>query len=300
MDESISKSFDIILNKLNGWWVATVAILPNLLLATVIFVTFLFLARFVKGFIIRILPRISGSGKHAISSLFSNIAYIIVMAVGLFITLNILNLNQAVTSLLAGAGIIGLVLGFAFQDLSANFISGIFIALKRPFRLGETVETNGYMGNIEDIQLRTTTIRTFQGLHLMIPNKDIFQKPMINYSRSSERRIELAFTISPEKDIKLVIELCKQAVNKLDYIVKQKPVEVYFTGFADNTLKVAVWFWIYNHKPPGFMVAQNDAIMNIILTLAKHDITIVTPVTFTEQRKQAFEAIVKEKISKNH
>jgi small conductance mechanosensitive channel len=289
---------DILLHKLDAWWVKTVALLPNLLLAILVGVLFFALARFVKRFTFRVIPKISG--KHTISSLFSNLCYMLVILVGLFTTLSILNLDQAVSSLLAGAGIIGLVLGFAFQDLSSNFISGLFIAFKKPFDVGQTIETNGFMGNIEDIQLRTTTIRTFQGLHLMIPNKDIFQKPITNFSRSDKRRIEIEFSLSPDYDLRKVHNLCKEAVEKLDYIIKEKPVEVYYTGFGDNVIKVAVWFWIFNHKPPGFMVARNDAILNMVELLGQNKIDLIMPVTFAEQKKEAFEKMAENKIEENH
>jgi small conductance mechanosensitive channel len=298
MNHNFSDWTEIIIHKLNTWWVTLIANLPNILLATIVGVTFYFLAKFVKRFTYKIMPRLLG--KHTINSLFSNVAYMIVLLLGMFISLNILNLNQAVTSLLAGAGIIGLVLGFAFQDLSANFISGIFIAFKRPFNVGDAIETNGYIGNIEDIQLRTSTIRTGQGLHLMIPNKDIFQKAITNYSKSDQRRIEIEFSMSPDHDLRKAKELCKQSVDVLDYIVKEKPVEVYYTGFGDNVIKVAVWFWIYNHKPPGFMVARHDAIVNIVERLAQNEITLIMPVTFTEQKKKAFEDLAEEKIIDNH
>ncbi len=300
MNYSVSESLEIVFEKLNNWWRSLIAILPNLLLAILVIIGFIFLARYIRKFTLRIMPKMSGSEKHSIDALFANMSYVLILSIGIFISLNILNLNKTVSSLLAGAGIIGLVLGFAFQDLSSNFISGIYIAFKRPFDLGETIETNGYTGNIEEIQLRSTTIRTSQGLHLIIPNKDVFQKPILNYSRTTERRVELSFSISPEHDPRQILSLCKLAVEQLSYIAKDQPVEVYYTAFADNMVKVAVWFWIYNNKPPGFMVAQNDAIVNIIQELGKQNIPLITPVTFTEQKKQAFEGIVKEKIQENH
>ncbi len=287
---------EIVTNKLLAWWVTLIANLPNILLATVVAIGFIFLARFIRKFTSKTIPKLVG--RRSINSLFSNVAYMIVVLLGLFITLNILNLNQAVSSLLAGAGIIGLALGFAFQDLTANFISGIYIVIKKPFVVGQTIETNGFIGNIEDIQLRSTTIRTFQGLHLLIPNKDIFQKPLVNYSRSQERRIEFEFAISPDHDLKVVSDLCRNAVNQLEYIVKTKPVEVYYIGFGDNLIKIAIWFWIFNQKPPGFMVARNEAIMNIMGSFSQHKIMLITSEALLKQNEA--DALIKDKATDNH
>src|SRR5690606_28863708 len=115
------------------------------------------------------------SDTPALSGLLSSIGYLAIFFVGISIALDVLQLDKAVSSLLAGAGIIGLALGFAFQDLTANFISGIYITFRRPFEVGHQVETNGFTGTVENIELRSTTLRTIDGLHVIIPNKDIFQ-----------------------------------------------------------------------------------------------------------------------------
>jgi small conductance mechanosensitive channel len=180
--------------------------------------------------------------------------------------------------LLAGAGIVGLALGFAFQDLTANFISGVFIAFRKPFEVGETVETNGFIGNIEEIHLRTTTIRTFQGLHLLIPNKEIFQKLMINHSRTDERRIEIEFSISLENDLELTQRVAKEAIQKLSYLHKEKQIEFYFTGLQDNSIRVAIWYWIYNRLPPGFMVARHEGIVLVMKAFSQNNISVVIPI----------------------
>lgn len=190
--------FSLIESKLHRWGVFMIKMLPNFLLALIILFVFIFLGKFIRKFIERVILRISKS--ESISGLTSAFIYSIIVVVGIMVALNVLKLDKAVTSLLAGVGIIGLALGFAFQDLTANFISGTFIAFKRPFEVGHVVETNGFVGTVEDIQLRATKMRTFAGLRVVIPNKDIFQKPIINYSLTSRRRIELDFLILNKAD----------------------------------------------------------------------------------------------------
>ncbi|MBC7849826.1 MAG: mechanosensitive ion channel [Chitinophagaceae bacterium] len=267
----------ILQNKLDNWWLRFITSLPNILLALIIIVVFVFVAKWVRKLAYKLTIRMSG--KDSVSGLFSTMAYVIILFIGLFFALDILGLDKTVSSLLAGAGILGLVLGFAFQDLSSNFVSGFFIALRKPFEVGQTVETNGYMGNIEDIQLRSTTMRTFQGLHVMIPNKDIFQKPMINYSRTQERRIELSVNISSDSDLRLAEKSVFEAMSTITYLHKERKPEVYFTDFKEASIVMAVWFWIYNHEPPGFMVARHDAIIQITDSLHNAGILIVAPVT---------------------
>lgn len=285
---------DIWFSLVEGWYAASVKFLPNLLVALITLTVFIVLGRFIRKVIYQIITRLSG--KRSVSTLFSTVVYVIIFALGLFAALDILHWNKAVSSLLAGAGIIGLVLGFAFQDLSANFIAGIFIAFKRPYEVGHTVETNGYMGNIEEIQLRSTIIRTFHGLHLMIPNKEIFQKPMINYSLTEDRRIDLEFSVYMDQDLSFATQIMREAVEKIEYLVKERPVECYFTGFGQNLVKVLVCFWIFNQRPPGFMVARHDAIANIIRTCQEHDISLVIPISHADMDKSMFSKIIDDKL----
>lgn len=263
----------IIYNKLSHWGISFIAMLPNIVLASLVLVLFIFLGKFLKSVSYKILHRLSG--KESISRLFSAVASLLIVIIGLFIALKILNLNQAVSTLLAGAGIIGLALGFAFQDLTANFISGIFMIFKRPFEVGEVLETNGYTGTVEDIQLRTTTIYTYQGLHLILPNKDIFQKPIINHSRSEDRRIEFTFSIPVAQDLDKVTKVSIEALEKLDFLTKNKPVQVFYTEIGDTTVKIVIWCWIPFHQKPSFMEGRHQAVLSLIKTYKEQGIIAV-------------------------
>ncbi len=275
---------NILLQKLQQWYVLFIKMLPNIVLAIVMMAIFIFAAKFLRRLTSKIMLRLSGkaSGTYVVST----IVYLTTIFVGLFFALDILQLDKAVSSLLAGAGILGLALGFAFQDLSSNLISGIYITFKKPFEVGHTVETNGFIGNIEDIQLRSTTIRTFSGLHLMIPNKDIFQKPMINYSLTPYRRIEINMAVSIDSDLEKVVTISREAVEKIDYLFKEKPVEVYYTDMGEGSVKISVWLWISNHLPPGFMVARHDALINLASTYKQHNISLIAPITLQNIKTQ--------------
>lgn len=266
---------EIFQEKLQGWWIALLRALPNILLGLAVMLIFILLARGFRKVLYKILQRFSI--KSSVSSLSVTIVQIVILFIGLFFTLDILHLNRAVSSLLAGAGIVGIILGFAFQDITSNFISGIYIAFKKPFDVGHTVKTNDFIGNVEKIQLRTTTIRTFSGLHLMIPNKDIIQKPMINYSLTLERRIELEFFIDHQTDLDEAYKAVYRGISRLPYLYPGKAAEVYFNDITYTAIKMSVWFWIDNHAPPGYMVARNDAIRNIVNALKERDILLVSP-----------------------
>jgi small conductance mechanosensitive channel len=269
---SISNWLGLVYHKVARWWVALIKMIPNILLALIILLVFYFLARLVKNLLFRLLHR--ASGKEAISSFVATVTNMIIFFVGVFIALNILKLESAVASLLAGASIIGLAVGFAFQDLTANFISGAYIAFRKPFEVGDLIETNSFLGNVEEINLRSTTIRTFEGLHVLLPNKEIFQKAIINYSRTAERKIELTFTIPQKGNLQEIKDKMLSKVSEMKTLHGSKPPEFYYTAPDGNNVKGVLSIWIQNHEPPGYLEARHRAL--ILATEVLKETGIVT------------------------
>lgn len=264
------KWFDIIEDKLVRWILFIIRMLPNFILAMLVMALFIILARFVRKVVTKISHRFSKS--ESISGLTSAVMYTLLIVVGIMISLNILKLDKAVTSLLAGVGIIGLALGFAFQDLTANFISGAFIAFKRPFDVGHVVETNGFVGTVEDIQLRATKMKTFSGLHVIIPNKDIFQKPIINYSLTDARRIELEFMILNKGDLDALQKSLEQMLQENRTHGLVNGTHVYFSQIEDPKLKLYVSVWTTAIDPNAFMKARNEVIKSVVKILKERQV----------------------------
>ena len=270
----LSRWTTLIFDKLEGWTTTFIKMLPNLVLAFIVVAAGYFLSKLVRNISTKVTQRISNS--DSVSSVVSVILQTLTMFFALTIALNILGLDKAVASILAGVGIIGLALGFAFQDLSSNFISGLYMAFRRPFEIGDKVETNAFVGTIEKIELRSTTMSTTAGLHVIIPNKDIFQKPIINYSRSENRRVELAFTLPNTTDLGLAESIVRKALEQLNGSAKE--IEFYYTGIEDPKIKLSVSFQIDNQQPKSFMVQRHNAILAIHRELGENNLVkIATP-----------------------
>jgi len=270
----LSRWTTLIFDKLEGWTTTFIKMLPNLVLAFIVVAAGYFLSKLVRNISTKVTQRISHS--DSVSSVVSVILQTLTMFFALTIALNILGLDKAVASILAGVGIIGLALGFAFQDLSSNFISGLYMAFRRPFEIGDEVETNAFVGTIEKIELRSTTMYTTAGLHVIIPNKDIFQKPIINYSRSENRRVELAFTLPNTTDLGLAESIVRKALEQLNGSAKE--IEFYYTGIEDPKIKLSVSFQIDNQQPKSFMVQRHNAILAIHRELGENNLVkIATP-----------------------
>ena len=264
----------LIYTEIATWGRTAVRYVPRLALAILLLMLFTFLARWISRLVVRGFDRFSDN--HSVINLTGAVVRVMVVAVGLFIALSILNLDKAVTSLLAGAGVVALAVGFAFQDLTANFISGTMIALTRPIQVGDMVDTNGFTGTVLDIKLRSIVLDNGQGQTIEIPSKDVFQKAVTNYSRTGERRLEVSYGISYLDDLAKAQQLAVRAVQALPFVQTDKPVEVYYRAFTLDNVQGYVWFWINQSKttPPS---ATSEAIKAIKTAFDQNDILMMYP-----------------------
>lgn len=272
-----SNAFDLIYSKINSWIESAINMFPNFIVSVIILLLFFLAAKYIKKWFKRGFDKIYGAS--AVINLFSNVVYLSILATGLFVALGILKLDKAVTSLLAGVGIVGLALGFAFQEIAANFISGIILSVNKPFVMGDIIEVNDNFGIVENLSLRTTSIRTFQGQKLLIPNKIIFQNTITNYTENGKRRIDLKVGVSYGDDLEKVQKVTIDAINGLDDIIKEEEVQFFFTEFADSSINFVVMFWTdYLRAHSEYMQAQHKAIMAISKAFKENDISIPFPI----------------------
>jgi small-conductance mechanosensitive channel len=267
---------DLVSEKLTVWFEALVKLLPNIILAAVILVLGLYIAKYIRKITTKLFSKISNN--LTLNNLFSTVIYFSVIGVLLFTVLSILQLDKAVTSILAGAGILGLGLAFAFQDIAANFISGIFISFRKPIRVGDIVEIGDYMGKIQEVNLRDTVIETFRGQIVIIPNKEVFQNPIENYSHLKKRRFDLSVGVSYGDDLDKVQEITLNAVKDIEGLSKVDEVKVFFTEFGDSSINLSVRMWISNPDQPIYNLVGSEAIKRIKKAYDANDIMIPFPI----------------------
>lgn len=276
MEISLDKPLEKVSGKIEAWLEAFVAMLPNMAVAILLFILFLLLAKLAQKIFIKLFDK--ASDNRALENLFSTVIYYSVLGVGLFIILGILKLDKTVTSLLAGVGVVGLALGFAFQDVAANFVSGIILAFRKPFTIGDIVEVTGIMGKVARTNLRVTVIETFQGQEVYIPNKDVLQNPITNFSVLGERRIDISVGVSYGDDLKKVKELTLNAIRNLDGVIRKDDIIFDYQEFGDSSINFNIRFWIDYPDQPGYLTMKDAAIMEIKQVFDENDITIPFPI----------------------
>jgi small conductance mechanosensitive channel len=146
--------------------------------------------------------------------------------------------------LLAGLGIFGFALGFALQDVSKNFISGLLLLIQKPFSVGETVQIDQYTGKVRDIQLTSTELETLDGQIVMIPSALVFTNPIVNISRATSRRIELSIGVAYNSDLEKVRQVALAAIAKVTGLKEDPPPVVNFNNFGSYAIQMTLYFWI--------------------------------------------------------
>lgn len=272
----VDEVYKLLSEKLESWIEGGITLLPNIVVAFLIAILFGIIAKVVGNVVGKLMRRTFESRQ--IAGLLTSIIKSIILVAGIFIALDFVGLKGTVTSLLAGAGIVGLAIGFAFQDMTENFIAGVAMGIRKPFEIGDVIEAEGVFGNVKEINLRNTLVETFYGQLEVIPNKILFRNILTNYSTLGYRRIEVPVGISYADDIEQAAKVITDAMNDKDYVIKKDETAVYAESFGDSSINLLLWFWIRYPGEPGFMVVRHDAINTVKTVLEDNDILIPFPI----------------------
>jgi small conductance mechanosensitive channel len=156
---------------------AAIALLPNLILALVVFLIFVIIANLARS----LTRRISMKRNHHrnLGLLLGQLAYLVVLIVGLLTAISAVAPSFQVSDLIKMLGIGSVAIGFAFQNILQNFLAGILILMQEPFQIGDWINVTGLEGRVEDIQTRATVVATAQSTRIVIPNAVLFTNPVV-------------------------------------------------------------------------------------------------------------------------
>lgn len=271
--------------KFSDWGDVFVKSLPTILTAIIFMLLVFILSGFVRKIAVRLLRR--KDANPAISTVMGSFFSIIFITIGIFITLGILGLNQTVTSLLAGAGILGLILGLALQDTLSSAIAGIIMANRKSYKVGDFVESNGFLGTIVELNLRNTTIRQTTGSDVKIPNKLVLNSPLINYTLTGERRVDISVGISYNEDLKRIELIIRDAFKQVNYNTNRE-LEIFFTDLAAGSIKILIRFWILKFKQVDHLGAQSEGVIAVKKAFEENKVVIPYPIHLVDIKDKPF------------
>jgi small-conductance mechanosensitive channel len=147
------------------------------------------------------------------------------------------------SGLLVAGGVVGIILGFASQSIVGNLISGVFLMLERPIKIGDIVNINNNVGFVEDIHLISTIIRTFDGLYMRLPNETVFTTSITNYVANLGRRFEYVVGIRYEDDADEAISIINDLIEEQPYALVNPAPSVFVDTLGDNAVNIIVRVW---------------------------------------------------------
>jgi len=272
----IAAPLSLIAERLEGWIQGFIALLPNLAVALLLLVMGWIVARFVRRGVERTMTRRTGNAELAhLTGLM--VGALVVLGVG-FVALGILQLDKTVTTLLAGVGVLGLALGFAFQDTVENLISGVALAINQPFSEGEAIKVADDVALVEQIGLRSTVLQHVDGPLMFLPNSQIFQNKILNFSRARGRRIEIEFGVSYADDLNHARELALGAVQDVQGVDPEEETECYWREFGGSSINGSLRFWLSPEATGRLVHARSEVIVNLKNTFDQAGISMPFPV----------------------
>ena len=215
---------------------------PRIFAALAILIVFIFIGRFLGRSLVRLIERGNLTQTHKV--FFKNLLTWFFILLGIVIGLNVLGIETALSGFLAGSGVAAIILGFAFREIGENLLSGLFLAISRPFNVGDFILSENLEGEIRDIELRYTHIRTADGRDIYIPNAQMFNKPLTNYTRDGLRRPSFRVGIPYSDDSDIACRLVLEAVRSIPEVLVDPEPAATLASLSPQYVELDVSFWI--------------------------------------------------------
>lgn len=277
MKEQFNTALGNLVDKMIGWFNTTIEYIPNFILAIVVMIAAYFAAKYISRLVGKLVSK--KIEQDSIKNAIARVSAVIVVALGLFMALGVMNLGKALTSLLAGAGVVGLAIGLALQGTLANTFAGLILSFRKKIQIGHWVETTGFSGEVMDINLKDFTLKEADNNIVVIPNKTILDNPLKNYSLTTKMRVFIECGVGYESDLEHVEQLTKDVItNTFDQVESAKDVEFYYTEFGGSSINYLCRFWIDAESMLEKLRAKTKAIIEIKKAYDKEGINIPFPI----------------------
>ncbi len=216
--------------------------IPYILSALLILALTLLFSFFMRGSVKRLLR---DRGNTLLADALSNVVLLVCLALGLYLALNMTGLSTLAVTVLGGTGIIGIGIGLALKSTFENYVSGIMISMRQIFKKGELISLLGHEGIVQAVTTRSTSIMDFEGNNVTIPNSEVFNATIRNYTRNPNMRLDFGVGIGYDDSIEEARSVISQTLDNLTEAVLQDPeyiVAVDSLGAATVNLRIYFWF----------------------------------------------------------
>ncbi|MCU0524077.1 MAG: mechanosensitive ion channel family protein [Elainella sp. Prado103] len=271
MDTEISTVWGKIQAMVNDF----IILLPNLVLALITFTIFFIVARTIKH-AVRNLTRHHRQSRN-LGMVLGRLAQGATVLMGLFIALSIVIPSLRASDLVQLLGISGVAIGFAFRDILQNFLAGILILLTEPFQIDDQIVFKNFEGTVEQIQTRATTLRTYDGRRIVIPNSELFTNSVTVNTAFENRRLEYDLGIGYGDNVNEAKHLILEAIRETDGVLTDPVPDVLVVDLAESTVNIRARWWVQPPRRADVLDLRDRVLTNIKNKLTEHGIDLPFP-----------------------
>ncbi|MGB5634820.1 MAG: mechanosensitive ion channel family protein [Waterburya sp.] len=222
----------------------TIELLPNILVAIIVFILFWFVAKFSRRLIKNLTKH---KQSRNLGLVLARLSQGFIILIGAFVALAIVIPSFKPGDLVQLLGVSGVAVGFAFRDILQNFLAGILILITEPFVINDQIVFKDFEGTVEHIQTRATTIRTYDGRRIVIPNAELFTNSVTVNTAFDKRRLQYDVGIGYGDDIEEAKHIILNVLRNTQDILQEPPPEALVVDLAGSTINIRARWWI---NPP--------------------------------------------------
>ena len=198
------------------------------------------ITRLVQYMVVRAVQRTPGG--TTVEHILSRVIVIVGVTLSLLTALSTMGVD--IGALIAALGLTSLAVGLALKDTIENAITGVLLLIQRPFNVGDVIKVSDVTGTVADVAIRTTNIKTFDGLHVLIPNRHVYNEVITNWTYYPTRRVTMTVGVAYETDLAHAYRILSEAVAAAPGVLAGPAPQVSFEGFDESSIRMVFRFWI--------------------------------------------------------
>lgn len=269
----------LIWEQLASWYNSFIAMLPNIAIAIIVLIIAYIVSKYVDRGVRKLM---ANKTQESVKRLAGRAIAILVVLGGVFIAMSVLQLNDAVQGIIAGAGISGLVIGLALQGSLSNVISGVVLSFRKQVKVGDWIETADYAGMVMEVQLDKFVLKEADNNIVIIPNKTIIDNPLKNWSLTPRSRITLNCGVGYESDLEMVKQLAIDTIGVMFEQKGEEEIEFFYNEFGDSSINFMLRFWTDATNAKQKHQALSDAVIALKKAFDNKKVNIPFPIRTLE------------------
>lgn len=265
---------------------------PYLVAAIIVMLIFWLLSKVFKKVVIKLLGK--QRNHQNLIKVFQRVGAALIFFIGFMIAMVVAIPGFTPAKLIGALGIGSVAIGFAFKDIFQNLLSGILLLLSEPFRIGDQIVSGSFEGTVEDIKIRATTIRTYDGRQVVIPNSDLYTSALTVNTAYKQRRLQLAVGIGYADDIEQAKAQIIQALTRADTVSTLAAPSVIATNLGDSTVDLIVRWFIEDGTQANKVASIDQVLIEVKKALDSAGIDMPFPVRTLDLSDPSVSAIAKQ------